>query len=178
MSTLFAGATVTVTPRSAVVTAPATMQAQVNAPAGTLPYQVITSSRTASTSVPATGTKQVSLAASGIMTIYNTSNALKCTNRLDRKLLERIRMGVVREEFRSAWHNTNALFKNHKCVESVLGSVYSVSRNTWTGGFVHPADYTLTCVSEETHKAGVKLYELCISETIKLVLSLPLNVRI
>ena len=75
MSTLFAGATVTVTPRSAVVTAPATMQAQVNAPAGTLPYQVITSSRTASTSVPATGTKQVSLAASGMMTIYNTSAA-------------------------------------------------------------------------------------------------------
>jgi len=71
MSTLFAGATVTVTPRSAIVTAPATMQAQVNAPAGTLPYQIINSSRTASTSVPASGTKQVSLSASGVATIYN-----------------------------------------------------------------------------------------------------------
>jgi hypothetical protein len=75
MSTLFAGATVTVTPRSAVVTAPASLEAQVNAPAGTLPYQIISSSRTASTSVPASGTKQVSLSASGVMTIYNTSNA-------------------------------------------------------------------------------------------------------
>lgn len=71
MSTLFAGATITVTPRTATVTAPATLQAQVNAPAGTLPYQVVNATRTASTSVPATGTKQVSLYASGIMTIYN-----------------------------------------------------------------------------------------------------------
>ncbi len=71
MSTLFAGASITVTPRSAAVAAPATMQAQINAPAGTLPYQVINSARTASTSVPATGTKQVSLSASGIATIYN-----------------------------------------------------------------------------------------------------------
>src|SRR5487761_2750335 len=53
MSTLFVGATVTVTPRSATVTAPATIEAQINAPAGTLPYQVVNSSRTASTTVPA-----------------------------------------------------------------------------------------------------------------------------
>ena len=71
MSTLFVGATVTVTPRSATVTAPATIEAQINAPAGTLPYQVVNSSRTASTTVPATGTKEVSLSASGVMTIYN-----------------------------------------------------------------------------------------------------------
>jgi len=75
MSTLFAGASVTVTPRSATVTAPASIQAQVNAPAGSLPYQVITTSRTASTSVPATGTKQVSLSASGVATIFNTTAA-------------------------------------------------------------------------------------------------------
>jgi hypothetical protein len=73
MSTLFAGATVTVTPRSATVAAPATIAAQINAPAGTLPYQVINSTRTASTSVPATGTQQVSRAASGVATIYNTT---------------------------------------------------------------------------------------------------------
>ncbi len=71
MSTMFAGATVTVTPRSATVTAPSTIQAQVNAPAGVLPYQVITTTRTASTSVPASGTKQVSLSASGLITISN-----------------------------------------------------------------------------------------------------------
>lgn len=71
MSTYFAGATVTVTPRSAQVAVPSTIQAEVNAPAGTLPYQIITSSRTASTSVPASGTKQVSLSASGVITIYN-----------------------------------------------------------------------------------------------------------
>jgi len=74
MSTLFAGATVNVTPRSASVTAPAAIQAQINAPAGTLPYQVINSSRTASTSVPASGTKQVSLSAMGTATIYNAYN--------------------------------------------------------------------------------------------------------
>jgi hypothetical protein len=72
MSTLFAGATVTLTPRSATVTVPQTLQAQVNAPAGILPYQVITTTRTASTSVPASGTKQVSLPATGSITISNT----------------------------------------------------------------------------------------------------------
>jgi hypothetical protein len=71
MSTMFAGATVKVTPRSATVTAPTSIQAQVNAPAGVLPYQVINSSRTASTSVPASGTKQVSLSAMGAATNYN-----------------------------------------------------------------------------------------------------------
>ncbi len=75
MSTLFAGATITVSPRSATVTVPATLQAQLNAPAGSLPYQVISASRVASTSVPASGTKQVSLPASGPMTIYNTTAA-------------------------------------------------------------------------------------------------------
>src|SRR3984957_12988482 len=71
MSTLFAGATVTVSPRTATVTAPSTMQAQINAPAGILPYQVINASRTASTSVPASGPQQVSTPASGVITIYN-----------------------------------------------------------------------------------------------------------
>ncbi len=72
LSTLFAGATVTVTPHSASVQPPATILAQVNAPAGTLPYQVVSTSRTASTTVKASGTTQVSKSASGIITIYNT----------------------------------------------------------------------------------------------------------
>lgn len=74
MSTLFAGASVQVTPRSATVTAPQSITAQVNAPAGSLSYQVINSSRTASTSVPASGTQKVSRSASGVITIYNNTN--------------------------------------------------------------------------------------------------------
>lgn len=71
LSTLFAGATVSVSPHSAVVQVPATMQAEVNAPVGTLPYQIVSTSRTASTTVKATGTTQVSKSASGVITIYN-----------------------------------------------------------------------------------------------------------
>src|SRR5665647_2383578 len=41
LSTLFAGATVTVTPHSAIVQVPATMQAAVNPSVGTLPYQIV-----------------------------------------------------------------------------------------------------------------------------------------
>jgi len=71
MSTYFAGASVTVSPRVATVSAPSTVTASLNAPAGSLSYQVVNGSRTASTSVPATGTKQVSNSASGVITIYN-----------------------------------------------------------------------------------------------------------
>jgi hypothetical protein len=71
LSTLFAGATVHVTPRTAAVTPPATLVAAANAPAGTLSYQVVTTSRTASTTVKATGSEQVSNSASGVITIYN-----------------------------------------------------------------------------------------------------------
>jgi hypothetical protein len=53
------------------VTAPATIAAQLNAPIGTLPYQIITTSRTASTSVAANGTTHATRAASGVATIYN-----------------------------------------------------------------------------------------------------------
>jgi hypothetical protein len=75
MSTYFAGASITVSPRTAVVTAPGTVTASLNAPAGSLAYQVVNGSRTASTSVPATGTKQVSNSASGVITIYNAYSA-------------------------------------------------------------------------------------------------------
>jgi hypothetical protein len=71
LSTFFAGATVSVTPRTAVVSVPATMLAAANAPVGTLPYQVVSTSRAASTTVTASGSSQVSKAASGIITVYN-----------------------------------------------------------------------------------------------------------
>ena len=45
--------------------------AQLNGPVGTLPYRVATDTRSATTTVPANGTKQVSRQASGLVTIYN-----------------------------------------------------------------------------------------------------------
>lgn len=71
LSTFFAGVTVSVTPKTAVVTPPSTMVAQVDAPVGVLPYQVVSASRTASTTVKASGSTQVSKSASGVITIYN-----------------------------------------------------------------------------------------------------------
>ncbi len=71
LSTSFSGTTIHVTPRSQVVTAPATMTAEINPGVGVLAYQVLTASRTASTTVGATGTQQVSQEASGIITIYD-----------------------------------------------------------------------------------------------------------
>ena len=72
LSTLFAGATVTVYPRTATVTVPASLLATPNAPVGSLSYEVMTVTRSASTTVQATGTKQVSRAASGVITVYNS----------------------------------------------------------------------------------------------------------
>jgi len=72
LSTSFAGATVTVFPRKETVAAPASVVARINAPVGSLSYQTMTVSRGATTTVPASGTKQVSRQASGMMTIYNT----------------------------------------------------------------------------------------------------------
>ncbi len=72
LSTVFAGATVTIYPRTETVQPPATLQAQQNAPLGVLPYQTITASRSASLSVAAAGTQHVSRAASGVVTINNS----------------------------------------------------------------------------------------------------------
>ncbi len=72
LSTMFAGATVTVFPRKETVAPPSTIVARMNAPVGALSYQTMTLSRGSTTTVPATGTKQVSRQASGLMTIYNT----------------------------------------------------------------------------------------------------------
>lgn len=75
ISTVFAGATVTVYPRTASVTMPPTLQAQANAPVGVLPYQTVSVTRSSSQSVPAQGTQKVSRPASGVVTISNTYSA-------------------------------------------------------------------------------------------------------
>ena len=71
LSTVFAGATITVYPRTETVTLPATLQAQPNAPVGVLGFQTISVTRSATVSVPASGIKKVSRPASGIITISN-----------------------------------------------------------------------------------------------------------
>jgi hypothetical protein len=75
LSTVFEGATVTITPKTAAVSVPATVVVQPNAPTGYLAYQTITATQTASTSVVANGSQQVSRAATGVVTIYNTYSA-------------------------------------------------------------------------------------------------------
>src|SRR3989338_4012696 len=64
VSTVFAGARVTVYPRTETVVLPATLQAQANAPAGVLPYQTVSVTRSASQSVPAQSVQKVSRPAS------------------------------------------------------------------------------------------------------------------
>ena len=74
LSTLFAGASVTVYPKMETVTPPSSgIEAQLNAPVGGLPFITVTVTRYATTTVPASGTKQVSRSASGLITIYNAS---------------------------------------------------------------------------------------------------------
>lgn len=75
LSTVFAGASIIVTPRQAAVTPPAVIVAQPNAPTGALAYQIVTTSRVASTTVQANGTSRVSRAATGVLTIYNEYSA-------------------------------------------------------------------------------------------------------
>ncbi len=72
LSTLFAGAAITIYPRTETTGVPATLQAQPNAPLGVLPYKLITVSRSSSVTVPAQGTQRVSRSASGVITIANT----------------------------------------------------------------------------------------------------------
>ena len=71
ISTVFAGATIVAYPRVEKVSLPATLLAQPNAPIGILPYQTISVTRSASVSVPASGTKKVSRPASGVLTVSN-----------------------------------------------------------------------------------------------------------
>ncbi len=72
ISTVFAGATITVYPRTETITLPASLLAEPNAPVGVLPYQTVSVTRSASVSVPASGTKMVSRPASGVLTISNS----------------------------------------------------------------------------------------------------------
>ena len=77
------------------------MLAQVNAPVGVLPYQVVSASRTASTTVKASGSSQVSKSASGTITIYNdygtSPQALVATTRFAAQNgnIYRIKTGVT-----------------------------------------------------------------------------------
>lgn len=71
-SILFAGATITLHARTETVSAPKEVRAELNPPVGGLQYQTFTVSRSATTTVPASGTQKVSRQASGIVTIYNT----------------------------------------------------------------------------------------------------------
>src|SRR3989338_412417 len=72
LSAFFAGATVTVYPRTATVEVPARLEARLNAPLNALAYETFTVTRSATTATPATGTKTVSRQASGIITILNS----------------------------------------------------------------------------------------------------------
>lgn len=75
LATVFAGATINISPRSAAVTPPSAITASPNAPVGSLSYQIITTTRVASTSVAANGTQHVSRAATGVLTVYNEYSA-------------------------------------------------------------------------------------------------------
>lgn len=75
LSTVFAGATVAVTPRIEQVTLPASLQAAPNAPTGVLSYQIVTVTRSSSVTVAAQGSKKVSRPATGVITISNSYSA-------------------------------------------------------------------------------------------------------
>ena len=72
LSTLFAGASVVAYPRTAMMPATLAASAQPNPPAGVLPYQTVTITSSATTSVPASGSQKVSRQASGTITISNS----------------------------------------------------------------------------------------------------------
>ncbi|MCX6820263.1 MAG: hypothetical protein NT019_03230 [Candidatus Adlerbacteria bacterium] len=71
LSTFFQGASVVIYPKTQVINPPASFLALPNAPAGTLGYQTVSFSQTATTTAVASGTQHVSKQASGVVTIYN-----------------------------------------------------------------------------------------------------------
>lgn len=71
LATLFEGATITITPKMQSITPPANIVALPNAQGGSLGYQTIALSQSATTTVKATGTSHVSKPASGVITISN-----------------------------------------------------------------------------------------------------------
>jgi hypothetical protein len=77
LSTLFEGATVTLTPKMASITPPANLTAMPGAPAGSLGYQTVSLSQSATTTAPANGVEHVSKPASGVVIISNTSTSVQ-----------------------------------------------------------------------------------------------------
>ncbi len=75
LSTVFEGAMVTITPKIVVITTAQTLTALPNAKVDTLAYQTITASQTATTTVIANGTQQVTHNAVGVVTFSNTFSA-------------------------------------------------------------------------------------------------------
>ena len=83
VSTLFEQATIVIHPKTADIALPTTILAVPNAPAGTLSYQTVTITQTASTTAQANGTQHISKPATGAITIYNsysTANQLLAAN--------------------------------------------------------------------------------------------------
>ncbi len=83
ISTLFQSVTVVVTVKTQTVTPPATIEALTSVPAGSLAYQTISVTQTASTTVPASGTERVSKQAMGTIIIsnsYSTASQKLITN--------------------------------------------------------------------------------------------------
>ncbi len=75
VSMLYAGASVAATPRTQDITASTTIVTQVSAPVGTLAYTTLYSTLSATTTVPATGTKRVSRTARGTVLLSSTYTA-------------------------------------------------------------------------------------------------------
>lgn len=75
LSTLFAGATITVFARQQQVSPPSVLVAKLHPTSTELGFQILTVTRSATTTVAASGNKQVSRSASGLVTIYNSYDA-------------------------------------------------------------------------------------------------------
>lgn len=71
LSTVFEGATITIYPKTAAVTPSGAILAVPNAPSGQLGYDVLPVTKSASTSVAASGVQHVAKQATGVVTIYN-----------------------------------------------------------------------------------------------------------
>jgi hypothetical protein len=75
VSMLYAGASVAAVPRQEAITASTTLVAQTDAPVGILAFARVSATQSATTTVPATGTKKASRTAHGVVTITSTYTA-------------------------------------------------------------------------------------------------------
>src|SRR3989344_8299374 len=71
LSTVLAGASITLYPKIQEVTPPATVLAQPNAPLGMVSYQTMSTTQFATTTVSTSGMQHVSKPATGVITIFN-----------------------------------------------------------------------------------------------------------